>query len=150
LSGALSIEQLLDAIGQPCRELVHHVPLLSFGALGVLVFGRLGGRPERIKEALDGPTRDEHSPAHAATGELPLSNPVLDRLCAHADESGRFARGHIPAKRGARIWRDECLLHQPLDSASSTLVALSAQANDQLTNDLRIRPAQRHANTKVS
>jgi hypothetical protein len=145
----LAIEQFLNAIGQLLRELFHF-PQLGFGALDVLVFARLGGRPERVKKALDRPTRDQHSPADAAPAELPLNDPVLDGLCADADESGRFARGHIPAKRGARIWRDKCLLHQPLDSVSSTLVVLSAQANDQLTNDLGVCPAQRHASTKIS
>ena len=104
--------------------------LLGFSALNVLVFGKLGTRPERIIERLDGPTRDQHAPADATTDKPPLRNPVLDGLRADTDESSCLTGRHVPGQSCARIWRDQRLLHQALDGDRRALVMLSAQPGD--------------------
>ncbi len=130
MSRALPIEERLDALGQASREALHQLAILSLSALDILVFRRLCRGSERVKEHLDGPTRDEDAATHAAADEPPLVDPVLDGLRADADESGSLTRRHVPSQSSARIGRDQRLLHQSLDGDGCALVMLRPQAGD--------------------
>jgi hypothetical protein len=141
---ALSIEERLHAVGQPGWEAIHQIVSLNRSAVDVVVRW-LRRCSERIKEHLDGLTRDKRAPPDPAADKPPLINPVLNGLRAYADQSGCLARRHVPAKSSAGIRRDERLLHQPLDGDRRALVVLSAQSRDYLANDLGISPAQSHA-----
>ena len=144
MSCALSIEERLHAVGQPGWQAFHQLAILNLSAVDV-VFRWLRRCSERIEEHLDGLTRDKCAPPDPAADKPPLINPVLDGLRAYADESGCLARRHVPPKSSVGIWRDQRLLHQPLDGDRRALVVLSAQSRDYLANDLGISPAQGHA-----
>jgi hypothetical protein len=144
MSCAFPIEQRLQAVGQPGWQAIHQLAILDLSAVDV-VFRWLRRCSERIKEHLDGLTRDKRAPPNPAADKPPLINPVLNSLRAYADESRCLARRHVPPKSSAGIRRDERLLHQPLNGDRRAVVVLSAQSRDYLANDLGISPAQGHA-----